>query len=90
MWFVQREQNSYFLISLRPDSFFGDALQGAKQLFFSRLPQMIKYFVMRECEDIPTWIPLCYDSAFVHKMEFSIFKFPERFSEISCAEILLY
>jgi hypothetical protein len=81
--------NSYFLISLRPDSYFGDGIQHAKQLFFSSFPQMTKYFVMRECEDIPTWISLCCDSAFAHKKEFSIFKFPERFLVISCAEISL-
>jgi hypothetical protein len=27
---------------------------------------------------------LCCDSTFAHKKEFSIFKFPERFLEISC------
>jgi hypothetical protein len=32
--------------------FFGDALQNAKQLFSTRLPQMTKYCVMRECENI--------------------------------------
>jgi hypothetical protein len=37
---------------------FGDTLQTAKQLFFSRLPQMIKYCVMRDCDNIPSWIPL--------------------------------
>ncbi len=52
---------------------------------------MTKYFVMRECEYIPTQnIYLCCDSAFAHKKEFSIFKFPERFLEISCAEISLF
>jgi hypothetical protein len=30
--------DSYFLLFLRPDSYFGDALQDAKQLFLSRLP----------------------------------------------------
>jgi hypothetical protein len=41
------------------------------------------------CEDFPTWISLCCDSAFAHKKEFSIFKIPERFLMISCAEISL-
>jgi hypothetical protein len=52
---------------------FGDALQNAKQLYFNRIQQMTKYFFMRECEDIPTGISLCCDSAFAHKMELSIF-----------------
>ncbi len=49
---------------------------------------MTKYLVMRECEYIPTEY-LCCDSAFAHKKEFPIFEFPERFLEISCAEISL-
>ncbi len=32
-------------LKIRPDSRFGDAMQDAKQLFFSRLPQMTKYFI---------------------------------------------
>jgi hypothetical protein len=36
------------------DSVFLNALQNAKQIFFNRIPQMTKYFVMRECEDIPS------------------------------------
>jgi hypothetical protein len=42
-----------------------------------------------ECEDSYTK-SLCCDSAFSHKKEFYIFKFPERFLEISCAEISLF
>jgi hypothetical protein len=57
----------FFLILLWPDSYFGDTIQDAKQLFFSRLPQMTKYFVMRECEHIPTWISLSGDLAFSHQ-----------------------
>jgi hypothetical protein len=41
------------------------------------------------CEDSFTE-SLCCDSAFAHKEEFYIFKFPERFLEISCAEISLF
>jgi hypothetical protein len=50
--------DSYFRIYLQPDSYFEYALRDAKQLFLSRLSQMTKYFVMRECENIPTWISL--------------------------------
>ena len=70
---------SYFLTLLWSDSYFQKGIQYTKQLFFSRLPQMIKYFVMRECDNIPTWISLCCDSAFAHMKEYSIFKFPEGF-----------
>jgi hypothetical protein len=81
---------SYFHTLLRPDSYFGDTIQDAKQLFFIRLQQMTKYFVMRECEDIPRWKSLCCDSAFAHKKEFSVFKFPKRFLEFSWAKSSLY
>ncbi len=50
---------------------------------------MTKYFVMRECENIPTRISLCCDSAFAHKKEFSIFKFPERVPEISWRDLTI-
>jgi hypothetical protein len=72
------------------DSIFGNALQHAIQLFFNRIPQMTKYFVMRECENIPTGISLCCDPAFAHKKEFSIFKFPERFLDISCRDFTIF
>jgi hypothetical protein len=86
---VVRRMISCFLISLGPDSYFGDALQNAKQLFFGRLPQMTKYFVMRECENIPTWISLCVTKVFSQQGGISIFKFPKRLLEISWAETSL-
>ncbi len=89
MWCVRRVFS--FLAGL--DSvffFFGDALQNATQLFFNRIPQMTKYFVMRECEDIPTGISLCCDSAFAHKKNFSIFKIPEMFLKISCRDLTIF
>jgi hypothetical protein len=45
--------------------------------------------ILANCEDSYTE-SLCCDSAFAHKKEFSIFKFPERFSEISWTESSLY
>jgi len=65
-------------------------MQDAKQLFFSRLPQMTKYFVMRECENIPTWISLSGDLAFCHQDGIYGFKFPKRFSELSQEKTSLY
>jgi len=59
-------------------------MQDAKQLFFSRLPQMTKHFVMRECENIPTWISLSSDLVFFsHQDGIYCFKFPKRFSELT-------
>jgi hypothetical protein len=66
--------------------FFGDALQNATQLFYDRILQMTKYFVMREYEDIPTGISLCCDSAFAHKKDFC----PEMFLEISCRDLTIF
>jgi hypothetical protein len=63
------------------NSVFENALQNAKQLFYSRI-QMTKYFVMRECKYSYKEY-LCCDSAFAHKKEFYTFKFSERFLEIS-------
>jgi hypothetical protein len=89
LWCVRRV--FFFLTELDLDFFFfGDALQNATQLFFSRILQMTKYFIMRECEDIPTGISVCFDSAFAHKKECSIFKFPERFLEISCRDLTIF
>jgi hypothetical protein len=48
LWCVRRVFSS--LAGL--NSVFGNALQNATQLFFDRIPQMTKYFVTRECEDI--------------------------------------
>jgi hypothetical protein len=87
LWCVRRVLSS--LARLDSDFFFGHALQHAKQVFLDRIPQVTKYFVMRECED-SYMKSRCCDSAFPHKKEFYIFKFPERFLEISCAEISLF
>ena len=75
---------------LRPLPHFGHAIQDEKQLFFSRLPQMTKYFVMRECENIPTWISLCLTTVFSQQGGISVFKFPKRCSELSWAKTSLY
>jgi hypothetical protein len=65
------------------DSVFGDALQNATQIFFDRIPQMKKYFIMRECEHIG-------DTSISSHEGISIFKFPERFLEISCRDLISF
>jgi hypothetical protein len=50
LWCVRRVFSSLTAL----DSVFGNALQNATQSFFNRIPQMIKYFVMRKCENIST------------------------------------
>jgi len=69
------------------DSVFLNALQNAKQLFSLRLPQMTKYCVMRECDNIHSWISLSGDLAFSHQDGIYGFKFPKRFLEISSRDL---
>ncbi len=52
-------------------------------IFNSPLSWCLQQSVRWCCENITTGISLCCDSAFAHNKEFSIFKFPERFLEIS-------
>ncbi len=87
LWCVRRVFSS--LARLDSDFFFEHALQYAKQVFLDRIPQVTKYFIMRECEDSYTE-SLCCDSAFAHKKKFYIFKFPKRFLEISWREIFQF
>jgi hypothetical protein len=81
LWCVRRLCS---LARLDSDFFFRHALQYAKQLFYSRIPQMTKYCIMRECENIQSWISLSGDLVFSHHDGIYGFKFPSRFLEISC------
>jgi hypothetical protein len=65
------------------DSVFENALQKAKQLFSTRIPQMTKYCVMRECENILHGYLYGGDLLFVILKGIYSFKFPKRFLEIS-------
>jgi hypothetical protein len=69
------------------DSVFGDALQNAKQLFSTRLPQMTKYCIMRECENILCGYLYDGDLAFVILKGIYGFQFPKRFLEISSRDL---
>jgi hypothetical protein len=84
-WFVRESWLCYVLVPTGRlnSSFFRDALQNAKQLFSLGLPQMTKYCVMRECENIHSWISLSGDLAFSHQQGIYGFEFPKRFLEIS-------
>jgi hypothetical protein len=62
--------------------FFGDTLQNAKQEFSVRIPQMTKYCIMKERENILHGYLYVFDLAFVILKGISIFKFPKRFLEI--------
>ncbi len=79
-WFVRDIWLCYVLLPTgRLDSsFLRDALQNAKQLFSLRLPQMMKYCIMRECENIHSWISIRGDLAFSHQQGIYGFKFPQK------------
>jgi hypothetical protein len=68
-------------------SYHGDALQYAKQLFYISLPQMTKYCIMRECENILSGYLYDGDLVFVILKGISIFKLPKRFLEISSRDL---
>jgi hypothetical protein len=79
LWCVRRVFSS--LAGL--NSVFGDALQNEKQLFSTRIPQMTKYCIMRECENILCGYLYDGDLVFVILKGISIFEFPKRTLEIS-------
>jgi hypothetical protein len=55
-WLALAKKNMQWWIPSFGDSYHGDTLQYAKQIFSARLPQMTKYCIMRECENIQSWI----------------------------------
>ena len=81
MWWwlaLARKKLCWWLASFG-ESYNCDVLQYTKQLFSLRLPQMTKYCVMRECENIQSWILYGSDLVFSHQGEIYGFKFPKRF-----------
>jgi hypothetical protein len=79
-WVPLTKKKMWLWIASFGDPYNGDVLQSAKQLFFLSLPQMTKYCVMRECENIHSWISLVGDLAFSRQDGIYGFKFPKRFS----------
>jgi len=77
-WLALARKNMWLWIASLGESYHGDVLQYAKHLFSLRLPQMTKYCVMRECENIHSWKSLVGDLVFSHQGEIYGFKFPKR------------
>ena len=71
-WLTLARKKMWRWIASFGESYNGDVLQYAKQLFSLRLPQMTKYCVMRECDNIHSWISTTGDSAFSHQQEFTV------------------
>jgi hypothetical protein len=79
-WLALAKKKMWLWIASFGDPYNGDVLQYTKQLFLTRLPQMTKYFIMRECEHIG-------DTSIWSQEGIYIFKYPKGFwrslSEIS-------
>jgi hypothetical protein len=65
-WLALARKKMWWWIASFGESYNGDALQYAKQNFSARLPQMTKYCVMRECENILRGYLYVFDLAFSH------------------------
>ncbi len=89
-WFVRESWLCHVPLptSRLNSSFFRDALQNAKKIFSLRLLQMTKYCIMRQCENIHSWISPSGDLAFSHQQDICSFKFPKKFLEISSRDLL--
>ena len=85
-----REEKLCWWLASFGESYHGDVLQHAKHLYSLRLPQMTKYCVMRECDNIHSWISLSGDLAFGHQHGIYGFKFPKRCLEISSGDLTLF
>jgi hypothetical protein len=83
-------KNMWWWIASFGESYNGDVLQHAKQIFSARLLQMTKYCVMRECENILRGYLCVFDLAFSHLDGIYGFKFPDRFLEISSRDLTLF
>ncbi len=71
-WLALGRKKMWWRIATFGKSYHGDVLQYAKQLFSLRLPQMMKYCIMRECDKIHSWISTTGDLAFSHQQEFPV------------------
>ncbi len=58
-WLSLAKKKMWLWIVSFGESYNGDMLQLAEQIFSLSLPQMTKYCVMRECENIWSKIPDC-------------------------------
>ena len=89
-WLALAKKKMWLWIASFGKSYNGDVLQFAKQLFSLSLQQMTKYCVMRECENIHSWISLVGDLAFSHEVEFMVLNCPRGFLEISLRDLTLF
>jgi hypothetical protein len=88
-WLALARKKMWWWIASFGESYNDDVLLYAKQLFSLRLPQMTKYCVMRECDNIHPWICTTGDLAFSHQQEFTVLNSQKGFRR-SLPEISLF
>jgi hypothetical protein len=89
-WLALARKKLWWWIASFGKSYNGDVLQYAKQLFSLELPQMTKYCVMRECDNIHSWISTTGDLAFSHQQEFTVLNSQKGFLEITSRDLTLF
>ena len=89
-WLALARKKMWLWIASFGESYNGDVLQLAEQIFSLSLPQMMKYCIMRECENILHGYLYVFDLAFSHQDGIYGFKFPKRFLEISSRDLTLF
>jgi len=88
-WLALARKNLCWWLASFGESYHGDVLQYAKHLFSLRFPQMTKYCVMRECDNIHSWISSAVTQHLVISMEFTVLNSPKGFWR-SLPEISLF
>ncbi len=86
-WLALAKKKMWLWIASFGKSYNGDVLQNAKQLFSLRLPQMMKYCVMRECDNILSEYLSVVTTVFSQQDGIYGFKLPKRFFWRSLPEI---
>ncbi len=84
-----REEKDVMVDCLFGESYFGDVLKYPMQLFSLMLPQMNKCCIMRECDNIHSWISPTGDLAFSHQQDFMVLNSQKGFRR-SLPEISLF
>jgi hypothetical protein len=89
-WLALARKKMWRWITSFGESYHGDLLQFAKQLFSVRLLLMTKFFVMRECGNILSGYLCTVNTVFSQQDGIYGFIFPKRFLEISCRDLALF
>jgi hypothetical protein len=89
-WLALAKKKMWLWIASFGDSYNDEVLQYGKQLFSLRLPQMTKYCVMRECDNILSGYISVVTPVFSQQDGIYGFKFPKRFLEISSRDLTLF